>query len=202
MHPTRARSSAIRIWRRSYELIAQGGRDAFYGGRIAEQIVAFSEANGGFFSMKDFADHDSTWVEPVSTTYRGYDVWELPPNGQGIAALEMLNVLEGFDLKSLGRLSPEYLHLFLRSEEVGVCRSGQVLRRSGFQPTLPIAELISKQYAEQQRRRIDPDQAADDVPAGDPQLAARRHGLPDASSTKIATAARSSKAITTDSAPR
>ncbi len=103
---------------RSYELIAEQGRDAFYRGSIAKRIVAFSEANGGFFSIKDFEDHASTWVEPVSTNYRGYDVWELPPNGQGIAALEMLNVLEGFDLKSMGPTSPEYWHLFVEAKKL------------------------------------------------------------------------------------
>src|SRR5262249_7404262 len=92
----------------SYREIAKGGRDAFYKGRIAERLVAFSEKNGGLFSKRDFDEHTSTWVDPVSTNYRSYDVWELPPPGQGIAALQMLNILEGYDLKKLGPLSPDY----------------------------------------------------------------------------------------------
>src|SRR6516225_8943599 len=87
---------------RSYTEIARGGRDAFYNGPVAEQIVAFSDKNGGLFTRKDFTDHTSTWVEPVSTNYRGYDVWEIPPPGQGISALQILNILEGYNLKKLG----------------------------------------------------------------------------------------------------
>src|SRR5438067_2474778 len=79
--------------------IAEGGRDAYYRGPIAEELVRLSDKVGGLFTMKDFADHTSTWVEPVSSNYRGYDVWELPPNCQGIATLQMLNILEGYDLK-------------------------------------------------------------------------------------------------------
>ena len=86
----------------TYEAIAQGGRDAYYRGSIARTIVAFSEANGGFFTMADFEDHASEWVEPVTTSYRGYDVWELPPNSQGIIALMMLNILEGYDIAAMG----------------------------------------------------------------------------------------------------
>src|SRR5262249_2832271 len=81
---------------KTYRAIAKEGRDAFYKGRIAKEIVAFSEKNGGLFSMKDFEDDEPTWVDPVSTTYRGYEVWEIPPPGQGIAVLEMLNILEGY----------------------------------------------------------------------------------------------------------
>ena len=85
---------------RTYELIADGGRDAFHGGEISSRIAAFCKTSGCFLSEKDFADHTSTWVEPVSTNYRGYDVWELPPNGQGIAVLQLLNILEPYDLRS------------------------------------------------------------------------------------------------------
>jgi gamma-glutamyltranspeptidase/glutathione hydrolase len=103
----------------SYRKIAKEGPAAFYRGDIAKEIVAFSEKHDGFFSLKDFADHTTTWIEPVATNYRGYDVWELPPNGQGIAALQMLNLLEPFDLRKLGHNSAETLH-----------RSREVLRRS------------------------------------------------------------------------
>ena len=93
------------------------------------QIVAYSQANGGYLTLKDFADHASEWVEPVSTNYRGYDVWELPPNGQGIAVLEILNILEGYDLERWVRQTG-LSALVHRGQEAGLCRPGQVLRRS------------------------------------------------------------------------
>ncbi len=157
---------------RSYELIANKGRDEFYRGSIARRIVAYSRANDGYFSLRDFMDHTSTWVDPVSTTYRGFDVWELPPNGQGIAALQMLNVLEGYDIRSLGRHSPDYLHLFVEAKKLAFADRAKFYADPDFN-RLPVAELISKRYAEQQRTRIDPDKAATDVEAGDPKL---QHG--------------------------
>lgn len=156
----------------SYRAIAEGGRDAFYRGRIAEEIVAFSEANGGYFSLKDFADHTSDWIEPVSTTYHGYTVWELPPNGQGIAALQMLNLLEGYDLKSMGRQSADYLHLLIEAKKLAFADRAKFYTDPAFHD-LPVKQLISKEYADQRRRLIDPQHAATDVPAGDPIL---RHG--------------------------
>ena len=154
----------------TYEKIVEGGRDAFYRGAIAEEIVAFSEANGGYFSTRDFAEHTSTWVEPVSTNYRGYDVWELPPNGQGIAALQILNVLEAYDLKSLGHNSAEHLHLFIEAKKLAFEDRAKFYADPDFNE-LPTAELISKEYAERRRALIDPNRAALEVPAGDPKLA-------------------------------
>jgi gamma-glutamyltranspeptidase/glutathione hydrolase len=154
---------------RSYRQIAQDGAQAFYRGEIARKIVAFSEKNGGYFSLKDFEDHRSDWVDPVSTNYRGYDVWELPPNGQGIAALEMLNVLEAYDLKSMGPLNPDYLHLLVESKKLAFADRARFYSDPDFGKP-PVAELISKAYAAQQRKRINPDKAATDVPAGDPRL--------------------------------
>ena len=116
---------------RSLRLIADDGRDAFYRGPIAEAMVAYSRQVGGLFDREDFEDHTSTWVEPVSTNYRGYDVWELPPNGQGIAALQMLNLLEPYDLKSLGPQSAEALHLMIEAKKLAYEDRGQVLRRPG-----------------------------------------------------------------------
>lgn len=153
----------------TYREIASGGRDAFYKGRIAQEIVAFSEANGGYFSLRDFEDHSSDWIEPVSTTYRGYTVWELPPSGQGIAALQMLNLLEGFDLKSLGPKSPEYLHLFVEAKKLAFADRAKFYADPAF-GKLPTAELISKAYAERQRARIDMAKAAVNVQSGDPKL--------------------------------
>ena len=102
----------------SYRQIAETGRDAFYRGPIADEIDRFSRANGGYLTAADLAAHTSDWVDPVSTTYRGYTVWELPPNGQGIAALQMLNLLEPFDLKAMGPKSPEFVHLFVETKKL------------------------------------------------------------------------------------
>jgi gamma-glutamyltranspeptidase/glutathione hydrolase len=153
----------------SYREIAKNGRDGFYKGRIAREIVDFSEKNGGLFSTKDFADHTSTWVEPVSTTYRGYEVWEIPPPGQGIAVLQMLNVLEGYDLKSLGPTSPDYWHLFLEAKKLVYADRARYYADPDF-GKLPVAELISKPYAERRRALIDKDRAMTKVEAGDPKL--------------------------------
>lgn len=153
----------------SLRAIATTGRNAFYKGPIAKQIVEYSEANGGYITMKDFEDHTSEWVEPVSTNYRGYDVWELPPNGQGIAALEMLNILEAYDLKAMGRHSPDYLHLFIESKKLAFADRAKFYADPAFN-RLPVAQLISKEYAAKQRQRINPNRAATDVPAGDPML--------------------------------
>jgi gamma-glutamyltranspeptidase/glutathione hydrolase len=154
----------------SLRLIASGGRDAFYRGPIAEEIVRFSEAHGGYFSRADFADHTDEWIDPVSTNYRGYDVWELPPNGQGIAALEMLNILEQTDVAALGHNSAEYLHLLLEAKKLAFADRAKFYADPAFGQQ-PIAELISKPYAKAQAARIDRSRAAVDVPAGDPKLA-------------------------------
>ena len=155
---------------KSLRAIAEGGRDAFYKGDIARTIVDFSDKNGGYFSLADLADHTDEWVEPVSTNYRGYDVWELPPNGQGIAALEMLNVLEQWDLKSLGHNSAEHLHLFIESKKLAFADRARFYADPAF-GELPVAELISKSYGKSQAARIDMQKAAADVPPGDPKLA-------------------------------
>ena len=157
---------------RTYELIAKEGKKAFYEGSIARQIVDYSSKHGGFFSMKDFTDHRSTWVDPVSTNYRGYDVWELPPNGQGIAALEILNVLEGYDLASMGAGSAEYLHLFVEAKKLAFADRAKFYADPEFN-SLPVSQLISKPYAVRQRARIDAQRAASNVHAGDPIL---QHG--------------------------
>jgi len=154
----------------SLRAIATDGRDAFYKGDIAKQMVTFSEKNGGYFSLADFADHTDEWVQPVSTNYRGYDVWELPPNGQGIAALEMLNVLEHWNLKSLGHNSAEHLHLFIEAKKLAFADRARFYADPAF-GELPTAELISKSYGKSQAARIDLTKAAAEVPPGDPKLA-------------------------------
>ena len=157
---------------RSYQLIAEQGFDAFYRGSIAKRIVAFSEQNGGLLSMKDFRSHRAEWVEPVSTSYRGYDVWELPPNGQGIAALQILNVLEHHDLSGMGPGSADYLHVLTEAKKLAFADRARYYADPAF-ADLPTRALISKEYGIEQNKRVDMQRAAGDVPAGDPQL---KHG--------------------------
>jgi gamma-glutamyltranspeptidase/glutathione hydrolase len=155
---------------RSLRLIADGGRDAFYRGPIASEIVAYSDKVGGLFSAEDFAGHRSTWVEPVSTNYRGFDVWELPPNGQGIAALQMLNLLEPHDLKALGFGSPEVLHLMIEAKKLAFEDRAKYYADPEFSE-VPVAALVSKEYAARRQSQIDPARASDRPTAGDPAQA-------------------------------
>ncbi|MBX9790738.1 MAG: gamma-glutamyltransferase [Pirellulales bacterium] len=152
----------------SLRQIAASGPSAFYQGPIAEQIVAYSQSVGGYFSSEDFVKHTSDWVEPVSTNYRGYDVWQIPPPGQGIAVLEMLNLLEGYDLRALGHDSAEYLHRLVEAKKLVYADRARYYADPAF-ADVPTAELISKPYAERRRTRIDLARAATDVPAGDPR---------------------------------
>jgi len=154
---------------RSYRLLAEKGRDAFYKGSIARDLVAFSEKNDGLFSKKDFADHASTWVEPVSTSYRGHEVWEIPPPGQGIAVLEILNLLEGYDLKKMGLDSADWWHLFLEAKKLAYADRARFYADPDF-VKVPVKELISKRYAVQRRPLIDRNKAMTRIPAGDPKL--------------------------------
>lgn len=151
------------------EKIAKQGRDAFYTGDIAKTIDAFMKKNGGFLSYKDLADHHSDWVEPVSTNYRGYDVWELPPNGQGICVLQMLNILEGFDFSKITWGSPEHIHLFVEAKKLAFEDRAKYYADPEF-AKIPVKELISKKYAEQRRKLINKEKAAANVEAGNPAL--------------------------------
>lgn len=153
----------------TYQQLADHGASAFYQGEIAQQIVAFSEQHGGYFSLRDFADHRSNWIEPISTNYRGYDVWELPPNGQGLAVLEMLNILEQYDIAALGPGHPEYLHLLLEAKKLAYADRARFYADPEFSQ-LPVQQLLSKSYAATQAERIDIAQAARDVLPGDPKL--------------------------------
>ena len=150
---------------RTLRTIADGGRDAFYQGPITDQMVAYSDSVDGLFSLKDFEDHTSTWVDPVSTDYRGYTVWELPPNGQGIAALQMLNILERFDLASLGHNSAETLHLMIEAKKLAFEDRAKYYADPEF-ADVPVATLISKAYADRRAALIDPEQAMSNPEAG------------------------------------
>lgn len=152
---------------RSLRTIAEGGRDAFYRGPIAEAIVAYSGQVGGLFSLKDFEDHTSTWVDPVSTNYRGFDVWELPPNTQGIAVLQMLNLLEPYDLKAMGAQSAEALHVMIEAEKLAYEDRAKYYSDPEFSK-VPVAALISKSYAAQRAPLIDRYHANERPAAGSP----------------------------------
>ena len=137
----------------TYRKIAEGGRDAFYKGDIAKTIGDFIREQGGFLSAKDLAAHKSEWVEPVSINYRGYDVWELPPNGQGIAALQMLKILEGFDFSKVEFGSAEHLHLFTEAKKLAFEDRAKYYADMDFFD-VPVEELLSDEYAESRRKQI------------------------------------------------
>lgn len=149
----------------TYEKIASGGRDAFYKGDIARTIAAYMKEQGGFLSYQDLAEHHSEWVEPVSTNYRGYDVWELPPNGQGIAALQILNILEQYDIEGMGFGSSEYVHTFVEAKKLAFEDRAKYYADPTFNQ-IPVDWLISKDYAKQRRQLIDPLKSAKRYDAG------------------------------------
>ena len=152
---------------RTYEAIAQGGRDAFYRGEIARKIVAFSESNGGYYTTRDFEDHTSAWVEPVTTSYRGHDIWEIPPNSSGIVALMMLNILEGYDMAALGHNSAAAIHRIVEAKKLAFADRDRFVADADAN-RLPVSELISKAYGDTRRALIDPTRASQSVSAGDP----------------------------------
>jgi len=154
---------------KTLRLIGEKGRDVFYKGEIADKIDNFMRANGGFLRKADFEKHTSTWVDPVSTNYRGYDVFELPPNGQGIAALQMLNILEGFDLHAMGRNSPETLHTMIEAKKIAWADRAKFYADPAF-AKIPLAGLLSKSYAAERRKLIDPHHVSKHVDAGNPAL--------------------------------
>ena len=137
----------------TYKKIAQGGRDVFYKGEIAKAIGKFIKKQGGFLSFKDLASHKSEWVEPVSINYRGYDVWELPPNGQGIAALQMLKILEGYDFSNIEFGSTEHLHLFTEAKKLAFEDRAKYYADMDF-ATVPLEQLLSESYANSRRKLI------------------------------------------------
>jgi gamma-glutamyltranspeptidase/glutathione hydrolase len=147
--------------------IAREGRDVFYKGEMAQKMVDYLRDQGGFFTLKDFEDHTSEWIEPVSTNYRGYDVWELPPNGQGIAALQMLNILENYDIGNMGFGSPEYMHLFIEAKKLAFEDRAKFYSDPDFNE-LPIEQLISKSYGKERAKLIDMQRAGRSYPSGEP----------------------------------
>lgn len=153
----------------TYRALLRDGLHSFYSGPIADEIVSFSATQGGFFSKEDFLEHKNEWVEPISTNYRGYDVWQIPPNGQGLAVLQMLNILERFDIRSMGWGSPEYSHLLIEAKKLAYADRAKFYADTAFEK-IPIRALKSKEYARIQTDRLRLEHAATEVPAGDPKL--------------------------------
>jgi len=152
---------------RCLDEIAREGRDVFYRGEIAKKIAAFMRKRGGYLSYGDLAGHESQWVNPISTTYRGYRVWELPPNGQGITVLEMLNILERFDFSKITYGSAAHIHLFTEAKRLAYEDRAHFYADPEF-ARIPVDQLISKSYGAARARLIDPDAASVRVMAGDP----------------------------------
>jgi gamma-glutamyltranspeptidase/glutathione hydrolase len=149
----------------TFRKLAAGGRDAYYKGEIAEKIVKAIRDKGGVMTMEDLANHRSEWVKPISINYKGYDLYELPPNGQGMAALQMLNIVEGFDLKSLGHNSAEYLHLLVEAKKLAFADRARYIADPDF-AKIPIEKLLSKSYAAERRKLIDRNRAQEEYEPG------------------------------------
>ncbi len=162
------------VWRNqalanTLETIAAKGRDEFYQGDIARVIARTVQDAGGFLTYEDLAAHESEWVEPVSTNYRGVDVWELPPNGQGIAALQILNILETFDVAGMGFGTTAYVHAFLEAKKLAFEDRAKFYADMDF-ANVPVSGLISKEYAAERAKLIDPNRAGRRYDAGNPAL--------------------------------
>ena len=149
----------------TYQSIANSYGESFYKGEIAEEIVKSLKQQGGAMQMSDLINYAPEWVEPVSTNYRGYDVWELPPNGQGIAALQILNILENFDISSMTLDSTEYIHLFTEAKKLAYEDRAKFYADPKF-ADIPLERLISKKYARERSKLINFEQAADSFEAG------------------------------------
>jgi gamma-glutamyltranspeptidase/glutathione hydrolase len=150
------------------ETLAKEGRDAFYKGRIAREIGDYMARSGGYLSADDLAAHNGDWVEPVSIDYRGYRVWELPPNGQGIAALQMLNVLEGYDIAGAGFGSLENVHRFVEAKKLAFEDRAQLYADLDFMK-VPVKALLTDDYASERRKLIG-ERAAKSYPVGNPAV--------------------------------
>jgi gamma-glutamyltranspeptidase/glutathione hydrolase len=152
---------------RTFRAIASGGKDAYYNGEIGKAVVEAVRQAGGVMSVDDLTAHESTWVDPISTTYRGMRVWECPPNGQGITALIALNLLEGFELKGQDPLGIERWHLLIEAMRVAFSDTRWYVADPQVSK-VPVAELLSKDYAARRRKLIDPRRASVDVRHGSP----------------------------------
>jgi gamma-glutamyltranspeptidase / glutathione hydrolase len=154
---------------RTLRTLAKGGREAYYRGEIARAIVDYCQKNGGFLSIDDFAAQKSNWVEPISTTYRGYTLHELPPNNQGLTALLLLNILEGFDLKAMRSDPVLYYHTLIEATKIAFADRNRFIADPAF-AKIPVKELLAKEYAAKRRALIDPAKAIDAPAHGDIQM--------------------------------
>ena len=150
---------------KTYEAIAKTNGQSFYEGSTAAEIIKILNENGNPMSLSDLRNFSPEWVEPVSTNYRGYDVWELPPNGQGIAALQILNILENYDIRKMGFDSAEYVHLFVEAKKLAFEDRAKYYADSNFS-SIPTTKLISKEYALERNKLINMNNAAKRFDAG------------------------------------
>ena len=154
---------------RTYELLAKGGRDAYYRGEIADTIDRYMKRIGGPLAKADLAAHKSEWVEPIGTSYRGYDVWQIPPNTQGLAVLQILNVLEGYDLKAMGHNRADMIHAMVEAKKLAFADRARYYADPAF-ARVPMKALMTKEYAAERRKLVDMAKAAPAVAAGDAKL--------------------------------
>ena len=154
---------------RTFRTLVKGGREAYYHGEIAKAIVDYCQKNGGFLAMEDFAAQKSNWVEPISTTYRGYTLNELPPNNQGLTALLILNILEGLDLTGMRNDPAAYYHTIIEATKIAFADRNRYIADPAF-ARLPVKELIAKEYAVKRRSLLDPKKAIDPPKYGDVQM--------------------------------
>ena len=150
---------------KTLEIIAEKGRNGFYEGHVAKAMADFIQSQGGFLTYEDLSSFQSEWTPPVSSNYRGYDVWELPPNGQGIAALQILNILENYDIKKMGLFSSEYIHLFTEAKKLAFADRAKYYADPNFS-NIPVNQLISKSYAKERLKLINPKKASKSDQAG------------------------------------
>ena len=154
----------------TYELIAAQGRDAFYRGAIARRIAGYVKSVGGYVDVADLESHRSDWVQPIAVNYRGYDVYQVPPNSQGLAVLQMLNILEGFDVGAMGYSNPDYWHVLVEAKKLAFEDRARFYADPEF-VQIPVEQLLSREYATQRRKLINPNQALKNLKPGDPRLA-------------------------------
>ena len=150
---------------KTLEIIAEKGRNGFYEGHVAKAMADFIQSQGGFLTYEDLSSFHSEWTPPVSSNYRGYDVWELPPNGQGIAALQILNILENYDIKKMGLFSSEYIHLFTEAKKLAFADRAKYYADPNFS-NIPVNQLISKSYAKERLKLINLKKASKSDQAG------------------------------------
>ena len=150
---------------KTLEIIAEKGRNGFYEGHVAKAMADFIQSQGGFLTYEDLSSFQSEWTPPVSSNYRGYDVWELPPNGQGIAALQILNILENYDIKKMGLFSSEYIHLFTEAKKLAFADRAKYYADPNFS-NIPVNQLISKSYAKERLKLINLKKASKSDQAG------------------------------------